>query len=27
MRFFLEQYARFENGEPLKNVVNKRLGY
>jgi phosphoglycerate dehydrogenase-like enzyme len=27
MRFFLEEYARFENGEPLKNIVNKRLGY
>ena len=27
MRFFLEQYARFEVGEPLKNVVDKRRGY
>ncbi|MGB0014559.1 MAG: D-2-hydroxyacid dehydrogenase [Candidatus Sulfotelmatobacter sp.] len=27
MLFFLQQYARFENGEPLKNIVNKRLGY
>lgn len=27
MRFFLEQYARFEKGEPLMNVVDKRLGY
>jgi phosphoglycerate dehydrogenase-like enzyme len=27
MRFFLEQYGRFLNGEPLKNRVNKRLGY
>ena len=27
MTFYLEQYARFESGEPLKNVVNKRLGY
>ncbi|MGB7190843.1 MAG: D-2-hydroxyacid dehydrogenase [Acidobacteriaceae bacterium] len=27
VRFFLEQYARFEKGEPLLNVVNKRLGY
>jgi phosphoglycerate dehydrogenase-like enzyme len=27
MRFFLEQYRRFENGEPLENVVNKSLGY
>ncbi len=27
MLFFLEQYARFEKGEPLNNIVNKRLGY
>jgi phosphoglycerate dehydrogenase-like enzyme len=27
MRFFLSQYGRFEKGEPLKNIVNKRLGY
>lgn len=27
MSFFLKQYARFEKGEPLENVVNKRLGY
>jgi phosphoglycerate dehydrogenase-like enzyme len=27
MRFFLEQYRRFERGEPLKNIVDKRLGY
>jgi len=27
MRFFLEQYARFERGEPLANIVDKRLGY
>jgi phosphoglycerate dehydrogenase-like enzyme len=27
MRFFVEQYARFEKNEPLLNVVNKRLGY
>jgi phosphoglycerate dehydrogenase-like enzyme len=27
MLFFLEQHARFVNGEPLGNVVNKRLGY
>jgi phosphoglycerate dehydrogenase-like enzyme len=27
MRFFLEQYGRFERGEALANVVNKRLGY
>ena len=27
MRFFLQQYHRFTNGEPLENVVNKDLGY
>ena len=27
MRFFLQQYDRFVNGEPLDNVVNKALGY
>jgi phosphoglycerate dehydrogenase-like enzyme len=27
MRFFIEQYERFVSGEPLKNVVDKRLGY
>lgn len=27
MAFFLEQYERFAKGEPLENVVNKRLGY
>jgi phosphoglycerate dehydrogenase-like enzyme len=27
MRFFLRQYERFRSGEPLENVVNKRLGY
>ena len=27
MRFFLKQYDRFEKGEPLKSIVNKRLGY
>jgi phosphoglycerate dehydrogenase-like enzyme len=27
MRFFLEQYGRFQQGEPLKNIVNKRSGY
>lgn len=27
MRFFLEQYRRFEKGEPLENIVNKRMGY
>ncbi|HLJ79434.1 MAG TPA: D-2-hydroxyacid dehydrogenase [Acidobacteriaceae bacterium] len=27
MRFFLRQYERFTRGEPLQNVVDKRLGY
>ena len=27
MRFFLEQYSKFANGEPLNNIVNKRVGY
>jgi phosphoglycerate dehydrogenase-like enzyme len=27
MRFFLEEYARFEKNEPLLNVVDKQLGY
>jgi phosphoglycerate dehydrogenase-like enzyme len=27
MRFFLNQYGRFEKGELLTNIVNKRLGY
>lgn len=27
MRLFLEQYGRFERGEPLLNVVDKKLGY
>jgi phosphoglycerate dehydrogenase-like enzyme len=27
MRFFLAQYERFANGQPLENVVEKRLGY
>jgi phosphoglycerate dehydrogenase-like enzyme len=27
MQFFLAQFERFRNGEPLKNVVNKKLGY
>lgn len=27
MLFFLRQYERFRKGEPLENVVNKRLGY
>jgi phosphoglycerate dehydrogenase-like enzyme len=27
MRFFLEQFERFRKGEPLKNVVDKKMGY
>jgi len=27
VQFFVEQYRRFSNGEPLQNVVDKRLGY
>ena len=27
IEFFLAQYERFSKGEPLMNVVNKRLGY
>jgi phosphoglycerate dehydrogenase-like enzyme len=27
MGFFLQQYEYFRNGEPLKNIVDKRLGY
>ncbi len=27
MRFFLEQYKHFANGQPLQNVVDKHLGY
>jgi phosphoglycerate dehydrogenase-like enzyme len=27
VRFFLEQFARWRNGEPLKNVVDKQAGY
>ena len=27
MRFFLEQFERYRNGEPLKNVVDKQTGY
>jgi phosphoglycerate dehydrogenase-like enzyme len=27
MHFFLSQYQRFNNGEPLENVVQKHLGY
>jgi phosphoglycerate dehydrogenase-like enzyme len=27
MRFFLVQFARFQSGEPLLHIVNKKLGY
>jgi phosphoglycerate dehydrogenase-like enzyme len=27
MRFFLAQFERFRKGEPLRNVVDKKLGY
>jgi phosphoglycerate dehydrogenase-like enzyme len=27
MKFFIEQYKRFRKGEPLLNVVDKKLGY
>jgi phosphoglycerate dehydrogenase-like enzyme len=27
MRFFLQQYDRFRNGQPLENIVEKHLGY
>ena len=27
MQFFLEQFERFRTGEPLCNIVNKKLGY
>jgi phosphoglycerate dehydrogenase-like enzyme len=27
MSFFLDQYRRFSNAEPLENVVDKTLGY
>jgi phosphoglycerate dehydrogenase-like enzyme len=27
MRFFLDQFGRFSRGEPLRNVVGKKLGY
>jgi phosphoglycerate dehydrogenase-like enzyme len=27
MRFFLDQFARYSRGEPLRNVVDKKLGY
>jgi phosphoglycerate dehydrogenase-like enzyme len=27
MRFFLEQFERFRSGQPLTNIVDKKLGY
>jgi phosphoglycerate dehydrogenase-like enzyme len=27
MQFFLDQYDRFRNGQPLQNIVDKHLGY
>jgi phosphoglycerate dehydrogenase-like enzyme len=27
MQFFLDQFERFAKGEPLMNIVDKRLGY
>ena len=27
MRFFIAQFERFQKGEPLMNVVDKKLGY
>jgi phosphoglycerate dehydrogenase-like enzyme len=27
MSFFLQEYERFSNGQPLKNIVEKHLGY
>jgi phosphoglycerate dehydrogenase-like enzyme len=27
MKFFIEQFERFRKGEPLLNVVDKKLGY
>ena len=27
MRFFIAQYEHFRKGEPLTNVVDKKLGY
>ena len=27
MQFFIDQFGRFRKGEPLLNVVNKKLGY
>ena len=27
MRFFIEQFDRYANGVPLKNVTDKKVGY
>jgi hypothetical protein len=27
MQFFLDQFDRFVKGEPLVNIVDKKLGY
>jgi phosphoglycerate dehydrogenase-like enzyme len=27
MRFFIENFQRFVNGQPLENIVDKRAGY
>ena len=27
MKFFIAQFERFQKGEPLQNVVDKKLGY
>jgi len=27
MRVFVENFRRFQNGEPLENVVDKKAGY
>jgi phosphoglycerate dehydrogenase-like enzyme len=27
MKFFIQQYQRFQSGEPLRNIVDKKLGY
>jgi phosphoglycerate dehydrogenase-like enzyme len=27
MRFFIAQFERFRQGQPLLNIVNKKLGY
>ena len=27
MQFFIDQFARFNKGEPLMNIVDKKLGY